>query len=171
MARFASCLRGAEILGTGEKLNLSVAQLPFVGNERWVGLPPDAGTPLATSKISLVLQTYTTVTTTQVLGGLLIDEWTEVVPNDHETTAITFQFDPPNAMAPQNLLVAVPPVPGIDWTADTLRRVLIETLDLAKIRAVDPEVLGETGQYLPGLYMAFNINNDAVSTDFAPLTQ
>jgi hypothetical protein len=74
-------------------------------------------------------------------------------------------------MAPQNLLVAVPPVPGVDWTADTLRRVLIETLDLAKMRAVDPEVLGETGQYLPGLYMAFNINNDAVSTDFAPLTQ
>jgi hypothetical protein len=101
----------------------------------------------------------------------LIDEWTEIVPNDHETTAIAFQFDPPNAMAPQNVLVAVPPVPGVDWTADTLRRVLIETLDLAKIRAVDPEVLGETGQYLPGLYMAFNINNDAVSTDFAPLTQ
>jgi hypothetical protein len=100
----------------------------------------------------------------------LIDEWTEMVPNARETTALTFQFDPPNAMAPQNVLVAVPPVAGVDWTADTLRRVLVETLDLAKIRAVDPEVLGETGQYLPGLYLAFNINNDAMSTDFAPLT-
>jgi hypothetical protein len=32
-------------------------------------------------------------------------------------------------------------------------------------------LLGETAQYLPALYMAFNVNNDAVSTDFAPLTQ
>jgi hypothetical protein len=170
VARFTSTLRGAEVLGTGEKLNLSVAQLPFLPSERWIGLPPLAGTPLATGKISLVLQTYTTLNFSLVVGGLLIDEWTEVVPNARETTAVTFQFDPPNAMAPQNVLVAVPPVAGVDWTADTLRRVLIETLDLAKIRAVDPEVLGETNQYLPGLYLAFNTNNDAMSTDFAPLT-
>jgi hypothetical protein len=111
------------------------------------------------------------VNVAQLVSGLLVDEWTEVVPNDHETTAITFQFDPPNAMAPQSVLIAVPPVPGVDWTADTLRRVLIETLDLAKIRAVDPEIITDTGQYLPGLFMAFNVNNDAVSTDFAPLTQ
>jgi hypothetical protein len=170
IARFTATLRGAEVLGTGEKLNLSVAQLPFLANERWVGLPPLATTPLVTGKISLVLQTYAALNFSQAMGGLLIDEWTEIVPNTHETTAITFQFDPPNAMAPQNVLVAVPPVPGVDWTADTLRRVLVETLDLAKIRAVDPEVLGETGQYLPGLYLAFNVNNDAMSTDFAPLT-
>ena len=170
ISRFTSTLRGADVLGTGEKLNLSVAQLPFLSGERWVGLPPLAGASVVTGKISLVLQTYTTLNFAQVMGGLLIDEWTEVVPNASETTALTFQFDPPNAMAPQNVLVAVPPVAGVDWTADTLRRVLVETLDLAKIRAVDPEVLGETGQYLPGLYLAFNINNDAMSTDFAPLT-
>jgi hypothetical protein len=171
VARFVTCVRGADVLGTGEHLNLSVAQLPFSSGERWVGLPPIAGTPLVTGKISLVLQNCMTINTTLPLSGLLLDEWTEVVPNDHETTAITFQYDPPNAAPPQNVLVAVPPVPGVDWTADTLQRVLIETLDLAKLRAIDPELLGETAQYLPALYMAFNVNNDAVSTDFAPLTQ
>ena len=100
----------------------------------------------------------------------MVDEWTETVPNTRETTAVTFQFDPPDACAPQSVLLAVPPVPGEDWTADTLRQVLVETLDLAKLRAVDAETLGELAQYLPALYLAFNAKDDAVSTDFAPLT-
>jgi len=48
--------------------------------------------------------------------------------------------------------------------------VLMETLDLAKLRAVDTEALGAASQHLPGLYLAFNTEDHAVSTDFAPLT-
>jgi hypothetical protein len=100
---------------------------------------------------------------------LVIDEWTEIVPSASETTAIAFQFAPPDAYAPQCLLVAVPPIPGADWTVDTLRQVLDETHDLAKLRAVDAELLGETAQYLPALILAFNAKDGAVSTDVAPL--
>ena len=46
-----------------------------------------------------------------------------------ETTAIAFQSDPPDACAPQAVLVAVPPVPGGPWTVAGLSRVLVETLD------------------------------------------
>jgi hypothetical protein len=67
------------------------------------------------------------------------------------------------------VLVAVPPVEGQAWTTETLRRVLLETLDLAKLRAVDPSLLGSAAQFLPALYVPFNANDDAVSTDFAPL--
>jgi hypothetical protein len=56
------------------------------------------------------------------------------------------------------------------WTTDTLRQVLEETLELATLRAVDTETLGEAAQYLPALYLAFNAHDEAVSTDFAPLT-
>ena len=101
------------------------------------------------------------------MTGLLVDEWVEVVPNTRETTALAFQFDVPDACAPQSVLIAVPPVPGQDWTAETLRRVLMETLDLAKLRAVDTESLGAAAQHLPGLYLAFNTEDHAVSTDFA----
>jgi len=169
LARLGACLRGAEVLATGERLNLSVAQLPFVANERWVGLPPDTGKTLAASKLSLVLQTTAPINTAQPLTGLVVDEWIEIVPSASETTAIAFQFAPPDACAPQCLLLAVPPVPGADWTADTLRQVLDETRDLAKLRAVDAETLGEAGQYLPALALAFNAKDDAVSTDVAPL--
>jgi hypothetical protein len=170
MGRMSACLRGAEVLATGERLNLSVAQLPLVAGERWVGLPSVPDTALPPGKLSLVLQTLATINTAQPLTGLLVDEWTETVPSTRETTAITFQFDPPDACPPQCVLVAVPPVPGVDWTSDALRQVLEETLDLAKLRAVDAETLGEVAHYMPALYLAFNAKDDAVSTDFAALT-
>jgi hypothetical protein len=112
-----------------------------------------------------------TINFSQPLSGLVVDEWIEIVPSASETTAIAFQFDPPDVCAPQCLLLAVPPVPGAEWTADTLLQVLDETRDLAKLRAVDIEALGETAQYLPALCLAFNAKDAAVSTDFAPLTR
>jgi hypothetical protein len=171
VARARDCLRDAEVLGTGDRLQLSVAQLPFAAGDRWVGLPRVAGTPLRPGKLSLALHTPAAVDAAQPLRGVLVDEWTEVVPNARETTAITFQLDPPDAVAPQSVLLAVPPVPGADWTPDTLLHVLEETLDLAKLRAVDAEILGEAAQYLPALYLAFNARDHAVSTDFSPLTR
>lgn len=171
VARLSSCLQRAEVLGAGARLNLSVAQLPFVTGERWVGLPPAPGTTMPPSKLSLVVHTVGAIKTTQVMTGLLVDEWVEIVPNTRETTALAFQFDVPNSSAPQSVLIAVPPVPGQDWTAETLRRVLMETFDLAKLRAVDTGSLGAAAQHLPGLYLAFNASDHAVSTDFVPLSR
>lgn len=169
-ARLGTVLRGAEVLNTGDRLNLRVAQLPFSATERWVGLPPEPGKALPPSKLSLVIHAPATIDSAQVLSGLLVDEWVEIVPNREETTAIAFQFNPPDACAPQSVLLAVPPVPGTAWTVASLHRVLVETLDMAKLRAIDAEGLGELSHYLPALYFAFNENDEAVSTDFAPLT-
>ncbi len=170
IARLTACLRGAEVLGTGERLALVVAQLPFVAGERWVGLAPAANGAIPAGKISLVLQAAASFDATKSLSGLWIDEWVDVVPSREETTAITFQYNPPDACAPQSVLLAVPPAPDEDWSITALHRVLVETLDLAKLRAVDGEALIETGQYLPALFFGFNAKDDAVSTDFAPLT-
>lgn len=170
LARLSACLRGAEVLASGTRLDLSVAQLPYVSGERWVGLPPLAGAQLLPGKLSLVVQPLAPIDAALPLSGVFVDEWVEIVPNTEETTALAFQYDPPNAFAPQNVLVAVPPVPGEEWTNETLRRVLLETLDLAKLRAVDPSLLGAAAQYLPALYIPFNERDDAVSTDFVPLT-
>ncbi|MBV9062277.1 MAG: hypothetical protein JOY77_05025 [Alphaproteobacteria bacterium] len=170
VARLGSCLQRAEVLGTGAKPNLSVAQLPFIAGERWVGLPPLPAAAMPPSKLSLVLHTVGAINASQVITGLLVDEWVETIPNSRETTALAFQFDGPNSCAAQSVLIAVPPVPGQDWTTETLRRVLMETLDLAKLRAVDTGSLGQAAQYLPGLYLALNTSDHAVSTDFKPLT-
>jgi hypothetical protein len=148
-----------------------VAQLPFVASERWIGLAADAGQTIPAGRLSLVIQRVAGVDPTQPMAGLWIDEWTEVVPSTAETTAIAFQLDPPDACAPQCILLAVPPQLDAPWTVGSLYRVLVETLDLARIRALDAEALTDAAQYLPGLYLAFNANDHAVSTDFAALTR
>ena len=175
IARLAASLRYAEALNTGENLKLAVGQLPYKPDQpgqppdRWVGLPLKAGQQIAGGRLSLVMQASGAVDPRQPLAGLLIDEWVEIIPNAKETTGVAFQFNPPDSFAPQSILLAVPPAPDKAWTVGDLQRVLLETLDLARLRAVDAEALDQTGHYLPALYLAFNANNDTVSTDFALL--
>ena len=167
VSRFNAVLNYSEILKTGEKLKLNLAQLPFAKNDRWVGLPLQAGQSMPAGKLSLVAQSSAaTIDVSQSLAGLLIDEWVEVVPSASEITGIALQYDQPNAAPPQTILLAVPPEVGLPWTVGSLQQVLLETLDLARIRAVDSDALDEVGHYLPALYFACNVNGDTVSTDF-----
>ena len=46
---------------------------------------------------------------------------------------------------------------------------MLEALELARLRAVDPETLDERtdlGQLLPALYVSLNLSGDTISTDF-----
>jgi hypothetical protein len=169
LARLDSSLRYAEALETGEKLSLRVAQLPYQANDRWIALPLKSGVPLSTSRFSLIVQSLPTLDVKLPIVGLLIDEWVEVMPNPTETTGISFQYDQPDAMAPQSILLAVPPDPDTPWNLWQLQQVLLETLDLARIRAIDPDTLDEVGHYLPAMNFAVNLAGDTVSTDFAKL--
>jgi hypothetical protein len=166
VARLNATLNYAEALNAGEKLKLTIAQLPYSPDDRWVGLGPKSGQNLPGGKLSLVVQSSTPVDVRQPLAGLLIDEWVEVVPSATETTGVALQYDHPSAAPPQTILVAVPPEVDLPWTVWSLQQVLLETLDLARIRAVDPDALDEVGHYLPALYFACNTAGDTVSTDF-----
>ena len=169
VARLNDALSYAEALGSGEKLKLTVAQLPYGENDRWVGLPLNPEQSLAGGRLSLVVQSVAPLDPNQSLAGVLIDEWVEVVPSATETTGIAFQYDQPNAAPPQTILIAVPPEVDMPWTVWSLQQVLLETLDLARIRAVDPDALDEVGHYLPALYFACNTAGDTVSTDFTTI--
>jgi hypothetical protein len=168
LARFSRPIREAEVLGSAVRLELSLAQVPHVPGQRWVGLELREDGELVDGAASLVLQNAPDRFGGD-LCGLLVDEWTELVPSRSETTGIAFQYDPPDASAPQAILIAVPPVMGTPWTVGGVNRVLLETLDLLRIRAVDPAALGDLGHYLPATYLAFNANADAVSTDLNTL--
>jgi hypothetical protein len=170
LARMTRPLRHAQVLGRAERLDLRLAQVPHVEGQRWVGLDLLPGTDPVDGAASLVLQSASD-RFTGPLCGLLVDEWTELVPSREETTGIAFQYDPPDASAPQAILLAVPPVVGEPWTVGGLNRVLLETLDLARLRAVDPAALGDVAHFLPATYLAFNAHGDAVSSDLNLLTQ
>jgi hypothetical protein len=171
VGRLNASLGYSDALETGERLNLKIAQLPYNEDDRWVGLPVKSGEELSPSRFSLVIQSMGKLDVSQPLAGLLIDEWVEVVPSSIETTGLVFQYDQPDSAPPQAILLAVPPDPNLQWNVWSLQQVLLETLDLARIRAVDPDSLDEIGHYLPALYFASNSAADTVSIDFSKLKQ
>jgi len=168
VAQLDDTLRYAEALGTGDSLTLQVAQLPYHEQDRWIGLSATPEKPLTAGRLSLVIHLTGSVDFSQPLAGLMIDEWVEVVPNANETTGLVFQYNQPDACPPQAILLAVPPNPAEQnvWTQSSLVQVLRETMDLAHIRAVTPDLLDELNQYLPALYFSLNAKGDTISTDF-----
>lgn len=169
IGRFKTAFEYAEAVKSGEKLKLKIAQLPHADDDRWVALPLEPGKSLPGGKVSIAVQSTTPVDVNRPLAGLLIDEWVEVVPGATEITGLALQYDQPNAAPPQSILIAVPPELEQSWTTWSLQQVLLETLDLARVRAVDLNALDEVGHYLPALYFAFNPLGDAVSTDFTTI--
>ncbi len=161
LARAGIALREAEAFG-GQPLRLTVAQVPYAPGDTWNALPASSYVDGASS---LLLIGGELLAPGRTLSGLLLDEWAEVVPSDTQTTGVAFRYDPPESMAPQAILLAVPPVPGEPWTVGSLNQVLIETLELAHLRAVPPEALGAVRQYLPASVLAFNTEADVPSTD------
>lgn len=166
MARWRRLTLYAETLGAPAALE--VAQLPFRDGERWVGLPVGAIRP-PSGRVSLVLHRPAAPAAGGIWAGLLVDEWTELIPNERELTGITFHYDNPGAEAPQAVLLAVPPTGKATWDLETVLDVLHETLDLAKLRAVDAQLVGGLGQLLPATLLAANAQRDTISTNFSKL--
>ena len=149
-----------------------VAQIPHVPNEAWAG---DDGPP-AGSRLSLLLPRFASGALpdwSKPVAGLLFDEWTEVIPNRHEQTGLALHYDNPGAEAPQGILVAVHPDPEgrSSWALADIEATLNETLDLAKVRGVDLEHLGEVGQVLPAVYFTTNTEGHTISTDYSDLVE
>jgi hypothetical protein len=81
----------------------------------------------------------------RVAGGLVIDEWQEVIPAPQETTAYAFHYDAPNSEPPQSLLLAVSQYQGAPrWSWNELAACVDQAFRLAKMRAVGPDELRTT---------------------------
>jgi hypothetical protein len=108
--------------------------------------------------------------------GLVLDEWSEVIPSATATTGLSVFYDAPDARAPQAILVAVHPDPagGDGWSWELIEGMLDETLDLADIRLVDLDDLAVTAidEYLPLTYIREGLKDvrslfDLIGTVFA----
>lgn len=153
---------------TGHPLNFDVAQIPHITGARWVALPfADESQRPPGGCVSLVLHRAQAPVATEAWVGFIFDEWTELIANKAEQTAVAIHYDDPGAEAPQAVLLAVPPTAARNWDLDTVVDILHETLDLAKLRAVDSELLGSLGQLLPAIYVPENPADDTVSTPFS----
>jgi hypothetical protein len=101
--------------------------------------------------------------------GLMLDEWTEVIPADTRDTAITFQYARPDNEPPQAMLLVLSPQNQGTWQWSDLVAALGETLDLAKKRAVEPAQMDPSvySRFLPATVMA---NTTRAITIATPIT-
>lgn len=155
--------------GTGPT-ELDVMQLPHRPADRWIAtdLPSDGRVPAG--RLSIVVHRTTPLEFGTPIAGLVIDDWSERIPSRAETTGVAMQFDAPGTRAPQAVLLAVPGNPeSSHWTLDELTETVVEALDLARIRAVDPQQLWLAGRILPALYVANNVVGDTSAIDFGRL--
>ncbi|HEV7808677.1 MAG TPA: hypothetical protein VGO80_22930 [Solirubrobacteraceae bacterium] len=172
-SRLGGALMYAAALERQSALELRVSQLPFVAGERWIALAPPPGRSLPPGKVSIVAHLPRPFRADAPLTGLMIDEWVEVVPAAEVTTGIAFNYDGPGARPPQSILLAVTP-PGVArWDVETLEKTLLESLELARLRTIDPQALSDEvvlQRALPALYVSLNLSDEALSTDFTKLT-
>lgn len=99
--------------------------------------------------------------------GLMIDAWTEVIPNRRETTGIAVHYNQPNSEPAQVLLLAITPELTGSWKWEDLTAILTDTLDRAKLRAVEPDQLGSSAlaHFLPAILTPTTSNpNAAIAT-------
>ncbi len=142
----------AEAFRDRPPLDATPFQLPYQENDAWVAL--DYPETYVIDSDRLLYTAY--------MGafdpdgpqcGLLVDEWTEVVPATSETTGMVFHYDQPNCEPPQSWLLAMPSEFTGSWSWSDLVRCVHEALDLAKLRAMEPDVVESApagyGRFLP----------------------
>jgi len=146
----------AWIPATPGALMLTALQLPVRSGDEWIATP--YGDKLASGEVVSIVLAAPMPAITAPVCGLLLDEWTEVVPVEQETTGIAFHFNRPNAMPPQALLLAISPQITGAWQWEDLMATLAETLARARTRAVEPEHLAATEyfQLLPANLSEFS---------------
>ncbi len=150
-----------------EPMALLPIQLPVHPGDAWIGEAFGAAAPEGEA-LSIVFCNPPSGTAAPRCG-LSIDEWTELVPAEKETTAIAFHDNRPNAQPPQALLLAVAPELRGSWRWDDLVTIVTETLDRAKLRAIEPDMILQTEyfQLLPTLLTEFSARPAFVSTFLA----
>ena len=99
---------------------LTPLQLPFSADERWLALEFPPGQPLGDERLLYTVNVSEPFDPTEPICGILVDEWTEVIPAREETTGVAFHFDRPNSEPPQAWLLALPAVRDGAWPWDEL---------------------------------------------------
>ncbi|MET8863815.1 hypothetical protein ABZW11_12730 [Nonomuraea sp. NPDC004580] len=170
----ADALRGpggllGDLLGWDEP-ELVPIQLPYRQNDTWLGMTFAPGAAVDEDRLLFTAH----YAPEPLLGGnlhsgLLLDEWTEVIPADKETTAITLHYDNPGSEPPQAMLLVTPPARTGAWNGDDVIAAITETLDLARTRAVEPGHLDGTAyaHLLPATVLSATRQPITISTDLA----
>jgi hypothetical protein len=123
---------------------LTPLQLPHEAAQPWLALEIPKDYEVTSERLLYTASLGAGFDPTAPVCGLLIDEWTEVIPSRLQTTGVAFHHDRPNAEPPQAWLLAVPAVFDEAWSWDDLIGAVNDALDSAKLRAIEPVHLDTT---------------------------
>lgn len=78
-----------------------------------------------------------------LMAGLVFDHWIERIPYQDQTAGLAFNYDQPDAEAPQALLLAVATKDSLrkHWSENMMLRTIRSTVHLVKCRSVEPDDL------------------------------
>ena len=140
---------------TGNEPRLVPVQLPLRAGDPWVAAQWTS--PPARGDVMSVMTIDAPAALNADEEGVLLDDWTETVPTTRETTGLVFNFDRPNAAAPQSLLLATPPNADGRWQWQELVGTVTDTFDRARLRAIEPDLIHTSPlfQVLPMTLMPF----------------
>jgi hypothetical protein len=110
--------------------------------------------------------------------GVLVDDWNETVPaveqdepGPQHTTGVAFHFDRPSQEPPQAMLLVTPAEWNGTWSWTDILQGVIDTFDLACVRAVEPDQLDDTAlaQFLPATVASVTTTGLSLSANFAAM--
>jgi hypothetical protein len=156
-----------QAVGAAQNTDLTPLQLPFGPGEPWLALEIPDSYHIDSDRLLYTAHFAEPFDSTKPVVGLLIDEWTEVVPGTTETTGVAFHFDRPNAEPPQAWLLALSPSEDRTWSWDDLLAVVTYTLDAAKRRAIEPMHVDTTAYswFLPATMSAYTFPEISISNN------
>ncbi|HEY7099775.1 MAG TPA: hypothetical protein VH437_23835 [Terriglobales bacterium] len=164
----------ATVLMLGETFNQTPQpcrplQLPYRANDTWLSIEFDEGTTIVHDTIAMLQCLPQGFQSAGIQSGLLIDEWTETLPQKEEVSGITFNFDQPNSAPPSAILLAVSPTITGHWMWDDLAATVLDTFERAKLRAVEPDIIDTLGAFstlLPATISEFSTSRNGISLDY-----
>lgn len=154
-----------------QDLDAQPMQLPYKANDSWLAVEFPKKTEILHDTIAYVQYTPQGFDANTVQCGLLLDEWTETIPNPEEVSGITFNYNQPNSTPPQAILLAVTPVETGNWNWQDLTNTVLNTFERAKQRAIEPDDVDKMTSLtalLPATMAEFSANRFTnVSLDYS----
>ncbi len=144
-------------------------QVPYRDQDSWLAIEFAEGTTIVHDTVALLQCLPQGFNPNGPLTGLLIDEWTETLPQKEEVSGIAFNFDQPNSAPPSAILLAVTPLEAGHWTWDNLASTVLDTFMRARLRAIEPDIIDTMGGFstlLPATLSEFSTSRSSISLDY-----
>ena len=150
--RWSEAITLTELLYDEARIRPVVGQLPRAQGEPWVALhAPGDRRRGALSWFVVDAGGRASLSKSGTAAGLVVDEWAEVIPSGDVVTGVALNVDAPSSRPPQTMLLGLPPRDR-SWSFDNVIDTLLEALEAAKLRAVDPDVLVAYGHQMPAIF-------------------